>query len=95
MLTGTVRFSSGAAAEQCRATYGATLSDIASALGLARESEIASGEVADASAKRNGNYPRSRISPSCAQLATSRPSRAKILPRLNPRAWPAQGLSQA
>ncbi len=34
-----------------------------------------------------------RISPSCAVLATSRPSRANILPRENPRAPEALGLS--
>ncbi len=34
-----------------------------------------------------------RISPSCAVLATSRPSRAKMLPRVNPRAPEALGLS--
>src|SRR5208282_3768594 len=34
-----------------------------------------------------------RISPSCEVLATSRPSRANMLPRVNPRAPEALGLS--
>jgi len=37
---------------------------------------------------------RRRNSPSCATLATSRPSRLKMLPRMKPRAPPAHGLSE-
>jgi hypothetical protein len=40
-------------------------------------------------------YEVSRINPSCAALATSRPSRANTLPRVKPRAPEALGLSMA
>jgi hypothetical protein len=40
-------------------------------------------------------YELSRIKPSCAALATSRPSRANTLPRVKPRAPEALGLSTA